>query len=205
MKRIALRSERIFDMTNKERFLAICNSEIHREGLDGVLDWLEKSDFFVAPASTKFHGNYAGGLLEHSLNVYDCMVRIAKNYPEYPVSAESIAICALFHDVCKVNFYQKGYRNVKDDAGQWVKKEIYEINEKFPIGHGEKSCIILQWFFRRLEVAELLAIRYHMGSFDAAVKGGDFGISRAYESTPLAVMLHMADLEATYLKESVKN
>jgi hypothetical protein len=193
-------------MTNKERFLEICHTTIKREGLDKVLDWLEKSDFFEAPASTKFHGNYPGGLLEHSLNVYDCMKRVAKNYPEYPVTDESIAICALFHDVCKVNFYQKGYRNVKDDAtGQWVKKEIYEINEKFPIGHGEKSCIILQWFFGRLDVAELLAIRYHMGSFDAAVKGGDFGLSRAYESTPLAVMLHMADLEASYLKETNRN
>ena len=99
-------------MTNKERFLEICHKEIKRDGLDKVLDWLEKSDFFEAPASTKFHGNYPGGLLEHSLNVYDCMKRVAKNYPEYPVTDESIAICALFHDVCKVNFYQKGYRNV---------------------------------------------------------------------------------------------
>ncbi len=204
MNYIDLKSERNDIMTNKERFLELCKTNIKREGLDGVLDWLEKSDFYEAPASTKFHGNYPGGLLEHSLNVYDCMKRAAANYPEYPVSDESIAICALFHDVCKVNFYQKGYRNVKDESGQWVKKEVYEINEKFPIGHGEKSCIILQWFFKRLEVSELLAIRYHMGSFDAAVKGGDFGISRAYESTPLAVMLHMADLEATYLKETIQ-
>ena len=85
-----------------------------------------------------------------------------------------------------------------------MQKEIYEINEKFPIGHGEKSCIILQWFFKKLEVHELLAIRYHMGSFDAAVKGGDFGISKAYEMAPLAVMLHLADLEATYLWEEIR-
>ncbi len=189
-------------MTNKERFLEICHTHIKREGLDRLLDWLEKSDFYEAPASTKYHGNYAGGLLEHSLNVYDCMRRVAKHYPNYPIPEESVAICALFHDLCKVNFYQKGYRNVKDEAtGQWVKKEIYEINEKFPIGHGEKSCIILQWFFSKLTVPELLAIRYHMGSFDAAVKGGDFGISRAYEMEPLAPMLHLADLEATYLME----
>lgn len=191
-------------MTNKERFLSICKNEIKREGLDKLLDWLEKSDFYEAPASTKYHGNYEGGLLEHSLNVYDCIKRIAANYEDKNVSAESLAIASLFHDVCKVNFYQKGYRNVKDESGHWVQKEIYEINEKFPIGHGEKSCIILQWFFKKLEVPELLAIRYHMGSFDAAVKGGDFGISKAYEMAPLAVMLHLADLEATYLWEEIR-
>jgi HD superfamily phosphohydrolase YqeK len=191
-------------MTEKQRFLEICNTEIKREGLSKLLDWLEKSDFYEAPASTKYHGNYAGGLLKHSLNVYDCLKRIASHYEEKNISAESIAIAALFHDVCKVNFYQKGYRNVKDDHGKWVQKEIYEINEKFPIGHGEKSCIILQWFFGKLEIHELLAIRYHMGSFDAAVKGGDFGISKAYEMAPLAAMLHLADLEATYLWEEIR-
>ena len=191
-------------MTEKQRFLEICNTEIKREGLSKLLDWLEKSDFYEAPASTKYHGNYAGGLLKHSLNVYDCLKRIASHYEDKNISAESIAIAALFHDVCKVNFYQKGYRNVKDDHGKWVQKEIYEINEKFPIGHGEKSCIILQWFFGKLEIHELLAIRYQMGSFDAAVKGGDFGISKAYEMAPLAAMLHLADLEATYLLEEIQ-
>ncbi|MBQ3489755.1 MAG: HD domain-containing protein [Clostridia bacterium] len=191
-------------MTEKQRFLEICRTEIKREGLEKLLDWLEKSDFYEAPASTKYHGNYAGGLLRHSLNVYDCLKRIASHYEEKNISAESIAIAALFHDVCKVNFYQKGYRNVKDEHGKWVQKEIYEINEKFPIGHGEKSCIILQWFFGKLDIHELLAIRYHMGSFDAAVKGGDFGISKAYEMAPLAAMLHLADLEATYLLEEIQ-
>lgn len=191
-------------MTDKQRFLEICNTEIKREGLQKLLDWLEKSDFYEAPASTKYHGNYAGGLVHHSLNVYDCLKRIASHYEDKNISNESIAIAALFHDVCKVNFYQKGYRNVKDERGKWVQKEIYEINEKFPIGHGEKSCIILQWFFGKLEIHELLAIRYHMGSFDAAVKGGDFGISKAYEMAPLAAMLHLADLEATYLLEEIQ-
>ena len=180
-------------MTNKERFLEICEQKIHREGLDGLLDWLEKSDFYDAPASTKYHGNYAGGLLEHSLNVYDCLLRIAKNY-EYPISEESLAICALFHDVCKVNFYQKGYRNVKDESGKWVQKEIWEINEKFPIGHGEKSCIILQWFFKKLEVTELLAIRYHMGYSSTEDQRN---VAAAFEMFPLAFALSTADSEAT--------
>ena len=192
-------------MTDKERFIELYKTNIKREGSDKLLEYLlsPASDFFTAPASARFHSSFEGGLVSHSLNVYDCLKRIASHYADKNVSEESIAIAALFHDVCKVNFYQKGYRNVKDESGKWVQKEIYEINEKFPIGHGEKSCIILQWFFKKLEVTELLAIRYHMGSFDAAVKGGDFGISKAYEMAPLAAMLHMADLEATYLLEQI--
>lgn len=190
---------------NKERFLKICRENIHRDGIEDLLDWLCKSDFFVAPASTKFHGSYAGGLCEHSLNVYDCMKRIASSYSDIGITDEAIAVTSLMHDLCKTSFYKIGYRNVKDDAtGQWSKKEVYEIDEKFPIGHGEKSCIILQWFLTKLPVDWLMAIRYHMGGFDAAVKGGDFGMSKAYEMTPIAPMLHMADLEATYLIESRK-
>ena len=187
-------------MTNKQRFLEICANEVKREGLDKLLDWLEKSDFYEAPASTKYHGNYAGGLLEHSLNVYDCLKRIVANYPDKNISAESVAITSLFHDVCKVNFYQKGYRNVKDDNGKWVQKEIYEINEKFPIGHGEKSCIILQWFFKKLEVPELLAIRYHMGY--SSEREDPRNVSLAFEMFPLAFAVSVADSEATYFVEA---
>ena len=114
-----------------------------------------------------------------------------------------VAVCALFHDVTKANYYKKGYRNVKDDeTGQWYRKEVYEVDEKFPIGHGEKSCIILQWFLQSLTVDELLAIRFHMGGFDPIVKGGDFSMSKAYDKCPLAPMLHLADMEATYLLET---
>lgn len=190
---------------NKKRFLDICREEIHREGLDELLNWLERSDFFVAPASTRFHGSYPGGLVEHSLNVYDCLMHLVDNYPEFNISDESVAICALFHDICKANTYKEGYRNVKDDeTGQWYKKQIYEFDEKFPIGHGEKSCIILQWFFSKLTVDELLAIRYHMGGFDTSVKGGDSGLNKAYDMCVLAPMLHLADGEASYLLERNK-
>lgn len=189
----------------KTRFVDICRKDIKREGLDELLDWLEHSDFFTAPASSKYHGAYAGGLVEHSLNVYDCLKSLIGKYPDLGIDDETIAICALFHDICKANYYKIGTRNVKDDiTGQWYKKEIYEIDERFPIGHGEKSCIILQWFLKRLTVDELLAIRYHMGGFDAIVKGGDFGMSKAYEMTPIAPLLHLADMEATYLIESRK-
>lgn len=186
----------------KEEFLNICKSKIQRDGIYALLDYLEKSDFFVAPASSKFHSNYPGGLVEHSLNVYHCLERIVSHYPELEISDESVAIVALFHDICKCNFYKIGSRNVKDEeTGQWYKKQVYEIDERFPIGHGEKSCIMLQWFLNTVTVDELLSIRYHMGGFDASVKGGDYGMSKAYEKCKLAPMLHMADLEASYLME----
>lgn len=118
----------------KERFLSVYNNAVHRDGSDMLLRWLEDSDFFVAPASTKFHGCHEGGLLQHSLNVYDCLKRglanagLQNSYPE-----ETVAVVSLLHDICKVNFYKKGFRNVKDDeTGQWYKKEVYEIDEKFP-------------------------------------------------------------------------
>jgi len=186
----------------KNEILDICRTHIKREGIDELIDWLEASDFFTAPASTRFHGAYPGGLAEHSLNVYKCLKNIVERYPDKNISDESIAICALFHDLCKVNYYKIGYRNVKDDkTGQWNKKEVYEVDERFPIGHGEKSCIIIQWFLKKLTTDELLAIRYHMGGFDSSAKGGDFSISKAYDMCPLAPMLQMADMEASYLLE----
>lgn len=184
----------------KERFLALYKENITRDGADDLMEWLTTSDFFVAPASTMFHGSHAGGLLEHSLNVYDCLVEeldildIKDNY-----SAETVALVSLLHDICKVNFYKKGTRNVKEN-GQWVTKEVYEIDEKFPCGHGEKSVIILQNFMS-LSAEEIFAIRAHMGGFDTSVKGGDYFISKIFERSKLSVLLHLADMKATYLLE----
>lgn len=188
--------------SQKERFINICKTYIKRDGIENLLDWLEKSDFYTAPASTRFHGNYSGGLLSHSLNVYDSLRLLIKAGNISDISEESVAIVALFHDLCKANFYKTVLKNVKDEAtNTWVKKETYEICDNFPIGHGEKSCIILQWFLKQLKVEELLAIRYHMGGFDNAVKGGDFSISNAYNKTKLAPLLHLADMYATYIVE----
>lgn len=191
-------------MTKQEEFLNICNEKIKREGLEDLLDWLSKSDFFYAPASTKFHGNYEGGLLEHSLNVYHNLLKICEQFPvEKKFSDETLAITALFHDICKVNFYKKGSRNVKNEDGKWVAKEVYEVCEKAPLGHGEKSCIILQQFMK-LSLDELLAIRWHMGGFDSASRGGDFGMSNAQSLTPLVTYLQVADMLST-LYEETKN
>ncbi len=187
----------------KARFLDIYNILITRDGADNLLKWLSESDFFVAPASTRFHGSHEGGLLQHSLNVYDCLKKNVEHAGlQDTYSPETIAIASLLHDVCKVNFYKKGFRNVKDDeTGQWYKKEVYEIDEKFPCGeHADKSIIIIQNFIH-LEPEEILAIRAHMGGWDTAVKGGNTFVGKIFERSKLAVLLHLADMEATYLME----
>lgn len=187
----------------KAQFLAIYNENIQRDGANDLLKWLSESDFFVAPASTRFHGSHEGGLLEHSLNVHHCLKEIVQQAGlQDTYSPETIAISALLHDVCKVNFYKKGFRNAKDEeSGQWYKKEVYEIDEKFPCGeHADKSIIIIQNFIH-LEPEEILAIRAHMGGWDTAVKGGNGFVGKIFERSKLAVFLHFADMAATYLME----
>lgn len=192
-------------MNNKERFLQICTENINREGINELLKWLETSDFFYCPASTKYHGNYEGGLLEHSLNVYDNFLKILPLVDfedNNPPTQETIAIITLFHDLCKVNFYKKGLRNVKGEDGKWFSKEVYEVDEKVPLGHGEKSCMLIQQFMR-LSIDELLAIRWHMGGFDSATKGGDYGMSGAQEKTKLVTMLQVADALSTLQEKKI--
>ena len=172
-------------------------------GMEDLMAWLERSDFYTAPASTRFHGNYTGGLLEHSLNVYDKLSGFVARYPELEISPETVAVTALFHDLTKVNYYTVSSRNVKDDVtGAWHKEPFYKTEDRLPLGHGEKSVIILQSFIK-LTRDEIVAIRWHMGSFDCAVKGGDYGMGNAFETYPLAVMTHLADMEATYLVEGL--
>ena len=184
----------------RERFISIFKDKVSRDGAHELLKWLEDSDFFVAPASTKYHGSYEGGLVEHSLNVYDCLVgELRQEGLSELYSDETVAIVSLLHDVCKTNFYKKGARNVKEN-GQWVTKEVFEIDEKFPCGHGEKSIIILQNFIH-MNADEIYAIRAHMGGFDTSVKGGDYFIGKIFEKSKLALLLHLADMKATYLLE----
>ena len=141
-------------MTAKEQFIQIYTENIKREGADKLLEFLEKSDFFTAPASTRFHGAYEGGLLQHSLNVYECLVdflsrpRVKERYKLEP-TAETTAIVALLHDVCKVNFYTVQMRNAKNEqTGQWEKVPFYAIDDKLPYGHGEKSVYMISGFMR---------------------------------------------------------
>lgn len=193
----------------KEKFIEIYKDKIKREGSQNLLEWLEKTDFFIAPSSTKFHGNYEGGLVEHSVNVYNCLKMLVNEYKKqfsnYEISDETIAISALLHDLCKTNFYVKGFRNVKnEETGQWEKKEIYTINDKLCMGHGEGSVYMIQAFMK-LNRDEALAIRWHMNGFDNAVKGGDFSMNGAKEQTPLVTLLQIADLWASSFLEETKN
>lgn len=182
----------------KDRFLEIFRNQVTRRGADKLLEWLESTDFFIAPASTRFHAAYEGGLLEHSLNVYN--VLIAKHYDPDKDNLESFTITSLLHDICKAGFYTTEYRNRKNDRGEWEKVPVYAIDDKFPYGHGEKSVFLIERFMR-LKNEEAVAIRWHMGGFDDSARAGSFAIAHAYEKYPLAVKLHLADLEATYLYE----
>ena len=153
----------------KEQFIEIYQKYIKRPGSEKLLEFLlsSHSDFFQAPASTRYHGNYPGGLVEHSLNVYECL----KDYLNRPrvkntyglnYSEESVAIVALLHDVCKINCYKKGFRNVKDENGKWQQVPSYDYEDSIPYGHGEKSVYIITGYMR-LSREEAFAIRYHMG------------------------------------------
>lgn len=191
-------------MTDKERFIQIYNENIKRDGADKLLDFLEnKSDFFTAPASTRFHNAFEGGLLRHSLNVYDCLCgymenpRVSQQYG-LTASAESIAITALLHDICKVNFYKVSTRNHKNETtGQWEKVPYYEVNDTLPYGHGEKSVYMVSGFMR-LSREEAMAIRWHMG-FSGVEDNNTVG--KALGMYPLALALSIADMEASFFIE----
>ena len=193
-------------MEPKDEFLEIFYDNIDREGADKLLEWLEKSDFFTAPASLKRHSAYAGGLCQHSINVYKRFLRLVKNEYgeswENKISPESLAIIALFHDVCKVDCYKESFRNVKDETGRWVQKPCYVFDEALPYGHGEKSVYILSAFMK-LTREEALAINWHMGEYDARVKGGNYAVAKVFYDYPIAFLFHLADLQATYLDETV--
>ena len=184
---------------NKEQFLSVARENISREGLEDLLKFLESTDFFTAPCSTKFHLAERGGLCQHSLNVFDRFVRLAMEEYGDNMNAESVAICALFHDVCKCCYYKETTRNVKEN-GVWVEKPYYTVEDSLPYGHGEKSVYIINGYMR-LTREEAMAINWHMGGFDARVQGGTQAYGEAYSRYPLAVLMHVADLEATYLDE----
>ena len=192
-------------MPGREEFIQLYTTHIHREGSAELLDYLtNKSDFFTAPASSRFHGAYAGGLCDHSINVFHCLEdylsrpRVQEVYHLEGYSMESIAIVSLLHDLCKVGCYKAGTRNVKNDAtGQWEKVPTFFFEDKLPYGHGEKSVYIISGFMR-LTREEAMAIRWHMGfsgSEDSRLVG------QAFEQFPLAFALSTADMEASYFLE----
>lgn len=183
----------------KDEFIEIYKKNISRVGSEELLKWISGTDFFTAPASTKFHCACEGGLVMHSLNVYKVLVD--RYFDDKTDSLESFTICALLHDLCKAQFYKISTKNVKNEiTGVWEKQPFYQVEDAFPYGHGEKSVFLIERFMR-LKTSEAMAIRWHMGGFDESAKSGGFAISLAFDKFPLAVKMHIADLEATYLKE----
>ena len=190
-------------MSARDRFIELFKSKIKREGADKLLEYIISSDFFTAPASARYHSAYEGGLCDHSLNVYDCLCEylnrdIAKNRFKLNYSEETVAIVSLLHDLCKVNVYKPGFRNVKNEQGKWEQVTTYEFDDKLPYGHGEKSVYMITPFMR-LTREEAFAIRYHMGFSNVEDQRN---VGKAFEMFPLCLALSTADMEAAYYLET---
>lgn len=191
----------------KDQFVQLYKENITRPGSDRLLEYLlsDSSDFFTAPASTRYHGAYEGGLCEHSINVFECLKsylereRVKDTYG-LDYTDESIAIVALLHDLCKINLYRTSFRNAKNDMGVWEKVPYFEFHDTLPYGHGEKSVYIISGFMR-LTREEAFAIRWHMGFSGEENKNT---IGKALEMFPLALATHIADMESTFLIEGGK-
>lgn len=210
---------------NKQAFISIARENISRPGIDRLLAYLDSTDFFTAPCSTKFHLNVKGGLCEHSLNVYKALLDLYSAYlikdNALPDSAfvlaydevlpktnnvddhsiiETLTIISLFHDLCKANYYKQEMKSVKV-GNSWTQQPVYVTDDQLPLGHGEKSVILLEKFID-LSAEEMLAIRWHMAGFDNAVKGGEWSLSTAMQKTKLVAALQLADQIATYFMEA---
>lgn len=184
-------------------------SSTGRDGVDKVIDFVKRTDFYYAPASSKYHSNYQGGLLDHSLIVYSLANKyravIVGEKPDLAgkIKDESIIISSLLHDICKACFYVQTEKWKKDSSSNWIQYPGYEVNDTFPIGHGEKSVIMLQNIGLTLYPDEMLAIRYHMGMYDDAncsLKQAQF---TAVQMTPLVPIIQMADFTASSMMETV--
>lgn len=195
---------------NRSEFVELLYST-GREGMDEVIGQLEELGFFQAPASSKFHLNHEGGLLEHSLNV--CKVGLMlreqmlalKPDLEESLNKESVIIAALLHDICKADIYQKCIRKRKDRLGQWMDYETYELDySDFPLGHGEKSVIVLLRMGLDLSDDEIMAIRWHMSAWDLPFQSPDLkaNFDTAKRLCPLCSLIQAADGLASNLLES---
>ena len=193
----------------KSEFIEILK-DTGRENIDYVIEDLEDLGFFEAPASSKNHFNFEGGLVEHSLNVYKIAIilkeQIIKLRPDIAnrIPDDSIAIAALLHDVCKADIYKKVVKKVKNEIGVWEPQESYNIDySNFPLGHGEKSVIILLRSGLDLSDDEIIAIRWHMGGWDLPFQSSEMIASnkKAKDVSPLLTLIHTADTLAAGILE----
>ena len=189
---------------NIEKFRSLIGT-VKRDGIDKLMEFIEKSDFYTAPASTRFHGAYEGGLLEHSLNVFerlqtkwlaDCESD-AWNGSLKDLELESIILIALLHDICKTYYYTTEMRNKKVD-GQWVQVPFYTVDDRIPYGHGEKSVMMIEEYVK-LKTEERYAIRCHMGPYSCKEDWNTLGL--AIEKYPVVLATFEADMEATHILE----
>ena len=179
----------------REEFLKLLKST-QREGIDKLIEFIEKTDFFKSPASTRYHGNFEGGLLEHSLKVYEILKEKVQNASiKINTPEESLILIALLHDICKVNYYKVDYRNAKNEFGEWEKVPYYTVEDTIPYGHGEKSVMMITEYIK-LTSEEKYCIRWHMGFTEPKELYGTLG--EAFKKYPLALLVNEADLEATY-------
>ena len=179
----------------KDKFIELLRST-NRDGIEDLIRFIEKTDFFKAPASTRFHGAFEGGLLEHSMKVYEILdYKVKNNFIDMNEKEDTIKIITLLHDICKANFYKVDYRNAKNSLGEWEKVPYYTVDDQIPYGHGEKSVMMISEYIK-LTPEEKYCIRWHMGFTEP--KELYTTIGNAYKKYPLALLLHEADLEATY-------
>lgn len=191
----------------KKRFKKAVKETIQRDGIENLMEWLEnETNFFTSPASTRYHGSYEGGLVEHSLNVFNQMLFeldtvVGKGWEDlYPM--ESVAVVALFHDLCKVGQYRETEKWRKNSDGEWESYLAYEYDpEQLTMGHGAKSNFFLQRFIQ-LTPVEAQAIFWHMGAYDISPYANLNGCGAAFETNPLAFLIHRADMAATYVVEN---
>ena len=179
----------------------------NRTGMDKVIEYIRRTDFYNAPASAKYHSNYETGLLDHSLMVYNLAEAFFDKMkiidPELAVSIpeESIIVSDLLHDVCKICFYRKTIKWKKNEHNDWMQYDGYEIEDSFPIGHGEKSVIMLLKLGLDINPCEMLAIRYHMGFWGESNTEFKIAMKSAIKMCPLVVLLQQADCAATMMFE----
>ena len=191
----------------KKEYEKIFKDCIKREGADKLLEYLNSTDFFTAPASTRFHSNHASGLVEHCVKVYHRFVKMleiehgADYFKKNPDMVETAAIIALLHDVCKINCYKVDEKNVKV-GNEWVKKPYYAYDDPLPYGHGEKSVYMISGFMK-LSREEAMAINWHMGGYDDRNTKGSWVLSEAFQKFPIALLFHVADLMTSYLDETI--